>query len=171
MKKIILFLSFICSTFHLSAQSVLGCAGNNQIVGALQQSYTLGESFIGKGVVNTNVNSQGFQQPEIPQFQLRFFIQGFYLGGGFMNAVADPVNSPLVTDTISFSLMSNQLVPVTIFQKNVLLSTDGYCNLTLPSFAYNRNYYLKINHRNSIETWSKLPVQLKTFNKYNFSTP
>ena len=171
MKKIILFLSFICWTSQLSAQSVLASAGNNQIAGELQQSYTLGESFISENIVNANVNSQGFQQPEIPQFQLRMFIQGFYIGGGFMNAVADPINAPLVTDTISFSLMSNQLVPVTIFQKNVLLSTDGFCNLTLPSFAYNQNYYLKINHRNSIETWSKLPIQLKTFNKYIFSTP
>jgi hypothetical protein len=161
----------MCSTFHLSAQSVLGCAGNNHNAGALQQSYTLGESFISENTVSANVNSQGFQQPEIPQLQLRMFIQGFYIGGGLMNAVADPINTPLITDTISFSLMYNQITPITIFQKKVVLTTDGFCNLTLPSFAYNHNYYLKINHRNTIETWSKLPVQLKTFNKYNFSTP
>jgi hypothetical protein len=171
MKIIILFLSFIFSTVQLSAQSVMGCAGNNQNAGAIQQSYTLGESFIVESTVGAKVNSQGFQQPEIPQLQLKLFIQGFYLGGGLMNAVADQINAPLLTDTISFSLMSNQLVPITIFQKKVLLKTNGFCNLTLPSFAYNHNYYLKINHRNTIETWSKLPIQLKTFNKYNFSTP
>ena len=65
MKKILLFLSLICSTFNLSAQSVLASAGNNQIAGALQQSYTLGESFIAENVVGATVNSRGFQQPEI----------------------------------------------------------------------------------------------------------
>ena len=171
MKKILLFLTLICSTNYMSAQSVLACTGNNQIAGALQQSYTLGESFLGENTVGATVSSRGFQQPEIPQFQLKIFLQGFYLGVGLMNAVADPINFPLVTDTISISLMTNQIIPTTVFQKKVLLKTNGICNLTLPTFAYNHNYYLKINHRNTLETWSKMPLQFKTFNKYNFTTP
>ncbi len=171
MKKLIFFLSFICSTNHLSAQTVLASAGSNQISGALQQSYTLGESFISENIGGATVNSQGFQQPEIPQFVLKMFIQGFYLGGGIMNAVVDPINLPLVTDTISISLMSNDIVPISVFQKNVLLSTSGISYLTLPSFVYHQNYYLKINHRNAIETWSKLPVPFLTFNKFDFTTP
>lgn len=171
MKKILLFLSLICSTFNLSAQSVLASAGNNQIAGALQQSYTLGESFIAENVVGATVNSRGFQQPEIPQFILRMFIQGFYLGGGLMNAVVDPINFPLVTDTISISLMSNEIVPIAVFQKKILLNTNGFTYLTLPAFVYKHKYYLKINHRNTIETWSKLPLQFKTFNKFDFTTP
>ncbi len=157
------------STFQLSAQSVLACAGNNQISGALQQSYTLGESFISENMTGATVSSQGFQQPEIPQFILRMFIQGFYLGGGLMNAVADPINFPNVTDTISFSLMTNELIPIEVYQKKVLLNTNGFSNITLPAFVYSHNYYLKIKHRNSIETWSKLPVQLKTFNNFDFT--
>ena len=149
----------------------MACTGNNQIAGALQQSYTLGESFLGENTVGATVSSRGFQQPEIPQFQLKIFLQGFYLGVGLMNAVADPINFPLVTDTISISLMTNQIVPTTVFQKKVLLNTNGICNLTLPTFAYNHNFYLKINHRNTLETWSKMPLQFKTFNKYNFTTP
>jgi len=171
MKNLFLLALLFIMTSSVHAQSVLACTGNNQIAGALQQSYTLGESFIGENTVDATVSSRGFQQPEIPQFQLRLFIQGFYQGGGLMNAVVDPINFPLVTDTISISLMTNQLVPTTVFQKNVLLKTNGYCNLTLPTFACNHNYYLKINHRNTLETWSKLPLQFKTLNKFDFTTP
>ena len=71
MKNLFLLALLFIMTSSVRAQSVLACTGNNQIAGALQQSYTLGESFIGENTVDATVSSRGFQQPEIPIFNLR----------------------------------------------------------------------------------------------------
>jgi hypothetical protein len=151
--------------------NAIASSGNNQTAGGLSQSYTLGESIIADYVQGASECSQGFQQSEISFLQMRMFIQGFYTGGGFMNAVVDPINEPLITDTVSISFIKTDLDPSPAFEKRVILHTNGWCSLQLPGFLFGHSYYLKLNHRNSLETWSRLPLQLSTFNNYDFTSP
>ncbi|MBK9334387.1 MAG: hypothetical protein IPM96_18760 [Ignavibacteria bacterium] len=51
------------------------------------------------------------------------------------------------------------------------MSTDGTSNLTFHNATNERNYYIQIKHRNSLETWSKLPQQfIPTLLNYDFTT-
>ena len=171
MKTTFFFSILLFFPFFVSAQNVLACAGNNQQSGAISQSYTVGETIVSDFIQSGKETSQGFQQPEIPTLLVRMFLQGFYIGGGMMEAIADPINAPLLTDTISLSLMNNDLNSTQAFQRNVLLFTNGYSSTTLPASLFGRSFFLKINHRNSIETWSALPIQLKTVNRFDFTAP
>jgi hypothetical protein len=172
MKKILL---LVFAMLHLNnlvqGQNVLACAGTNQYASVIQQSYTLGEPFVSENIVGSFEHSNGFQQPEIPIFNLKMFIQGFYLGGGVMSPVVDPVNWPLLSDTISISFIKTDLSTAPVFQKKILLKTNGLSSTFLPTALFGHPYYLKINHRNSVETWSKLPISLSTVNNFDLTTP
>ena len=172
MKKILLLLFVLLSLNNcVQGQSILSSAGTNQYSSLIQQSYTLGEPFVSENIVGSINHSKGFQQPEIPVFNLRMFIQGFYLGGGVMTSVVDPVNWPLLTDTISVSFINTDLNTIPAFEKKILLQTNGWSSTYLPTAMFGHPYYLKVNHRNSIETWSKLPISLSTVNTFDLTTP
>lgn len=47
-----------------------------------------------------------------------------------------------------------------------LLQTNGITSAAFPLAAYGGNYYVSVRHRNSFETWSKLPV---TFNNFSIN--
>lgn len=171
MKRIFVFCLMLSLTSMAHGQNVLASAGSNQHSALIQQSYTLGEPFISESIVGTLTFSKGFQQPEIPIFNLRMFIQGFYLGGGFLGSVIDPVNLPLHTDSVSISFIDTNLSTTPVFEKKILLQTDGWTSTRLPLMLFGHSYYLRINHRNSIETWSKFPISISTASKYDLTMP
>lgn len=151
------------------SQHVVSAAGSTSAAQNIELSYTVGECFITQQSAGALTNAQGFQQPEIPQLQTKFFLQGFYAGGNSMVAVADPVNMPQYTDTVTLSLMSGIPPYSMLWTKSVLLKTDGTITVWLPPQLYRKNAYLKINHRNHLETWSKTPHLIRTFNTIKFS--
>jgi len=95
---------------------------------------------------------------------LKVFMEGLYAGFNLMNpaqgsggnqfdfGIADQVNVELHDELPPFD--------VTYTFDNVFLGTDGM--VTIPSLpgTISGSYYLVIKHRNSIETWSALPVDL-----------
>ena len=52
----------------------------------------------------------------------------------------------------------------------VLLHTDGTASAVFPSAVFGNAYYIAVKHRNSIETWSKLPVTFSANTNFDFST-
>ncbi|MFM9056326.1 MAG: hypothetical protein ACKOQY_06510 [Bacteroidota bacterium] len=106
-----------------------------------------------------------------PGLTVKLFIEGFYLGGGQMASVLDPVNRPHVSDSITIAL-ADTLPPYSILSSiPTVLYTDGSVQLVYPSGFFGRSYYIVIRHRNTIETWSKSPVPLKNnMVLYDFST-
>lgn len=171
MKRVFIFCVMLSLTSVVHGQNVLASAGSNQQSTLIQQSYTLGEPFISESIIGTFAFSKGFQQPEIPIFNLRMFIEGTYLGGGFLESVIDPINLPLISDTVTISFIDTGLVSTPVFERKILLQTNGWTSTPLPLMLFGHPYYLKINHRNSIETWSKFPVPISTFNRYDLTTP
>jgi hypothetical protein len=110
---------------------------------------------------------------------IRMFIQGFYNGNLSMKPVWYNSDGPLhpnnypqtITDFVYVSLVDIALPHSTLFADWGILNTDGTMSIsTIPASLLNQPVALKINHRNSIETWSSGPVTLGLTTFFDFSS-
>ncbi|MBK6346887.1 MAG: PKD domain-containing protein [Bacteroidales bacterium] len=82
-------------------------------------------------------------------------------GPHFPGTVADQINVSLVQSAPPYSVVASSV--------NTALNQNGTCMASFSS-ALSGIYYLKINHRNSIESWSSTPVSFSGNSiSYNFS--
>ncbi len=88
---------------------------------------------------------------------VKVFLEGFYLGGRLMNASIDPVSMDTIADTLTVSLASPVNPHSILFTTKALLTTSGLAPAYFPQPALQQSYYIVLNHRNSIETWSAEP--------------
>jgi PKD domain len=92
------------------------------------------------------------------QLNLKAFLEGYYLGGGVMQAVVDPMLYPTLCDTITVELRNN-ISPYSL-ERSVrgVLNTSGNGQFIFPGNIVSKQYYIVVKSRNGIETWSKLPM-------------
>ncbi|MEP7263500.1 MAG: putative metal-binding motif-containing protein [Bacteroidota bacterium] len=91
---------------------------------------------------------------------LKFFLEGYYLGGDSMIAVLDPLYKPAVSDTITVEL-HDVINPYMLIASNTsVINTMGLGDFKFSLELKNHSYYIVVRHRNSIETWSKAPLLL-----------
>lgn len=107
--------------------------------------------------------------------QVKFFLQGFKLGGGLMQNVlySNGISAdPLDCDSVLVELRQAVAPYSIVSSKSALLKTNGIALLSFSSSVVGQSYYIVIKHRNSIECWSKNPI-LFTGNLVNmdFTTP
>jgi hypothetical protein len=109
--------------------------------------------------------------------EVKVFMEGFYRNNGL---IGDPTGgylyltgfSPDVSavDTIRISAVN----PITFNIADEswgILQLDGTVSVDFDeNVMENINYYIKINHQNSIETWSSLPVTMSMITNYDFTT-
>jgi hypothetical protein len=101
---------------------------------------------------------------------MKLFIEGFYLGGGLMQPVIDPLNLPGICDAVSLELHDAFFPYNLAFSTSELMMTNGNATFHIPETFKNNSYYLTGKHRNSLETWSADPVLLSsTLLNYNFT--
>jgi len=110
---------------------------------------------------------------------LKMFIQGYYQNmnsttpmnnfgsGGCLYMTGQSAN-PASADYVTVSLM-NPLNGSLVHTATGVLQTNGALSLSFPPSAIGNSYYLKINHRNSVETWSANPVLINAVTTYDFS--
>ncbi len=107
------------------------------------------------------------------------FIQGFYSGGGQMaNAGAGTllvsgVSGATATqsDTIRIAAMNPTSPYALVYEALGIINTDGTVSVTFPApVTIGNSYYLRLLHRNSVETWSAAPVTISAVTSYPFST-
>ncbi|MFN0187098.1 MAG: reprolysin-like metallopeptidase [Bacteroidia bacterium] len=91
-------------------------------------------------------------------------IEGFYIGGGNMVAVA----SPLVSDTVTVQLRNTSSPYSVAYTTIVPLNLNGQASIIIPTPYSGNSYYIAVKHRNSIETWSKFPVMMLPVVNYSF---
>ena len=101
-------------------------------------------------------------------------IEGYYLGGGLMtNCYFTTLQSPDPSDAdvITISAM-DPVAPFGLVDAQAgRLKTNGDVSVTFGvAVVAGNSYYLKVNHRNSVETWSAVPVLLTTASTYSFSS-
>ena len=92
------------------------------------------------------------------------FIEGFY----------NPSTNLTVRDTIRFYLRNTELPYVKVDSSRVRVTNTGFGQFTFPNASSGAAYYLHLKHRNSIETWSGIPVYFDplTFEtEYSFLNP
>ncbi len=71
-------------------------------------------------------------------------------------------------DSVTIQLR-DQFNPVSVlFTVKRLIDVNGIIQVEIPSSFNGGTYYLVTRHRNSIETWSKLPVTLGLNTIYDF---
>lgn len=166
---------------ELKAQSpshqVIASAGGYQSSAIGSISFTIGETNIQTLTSANNILTQGFQQPFLiigTNFRLKLFIEGYYIGSGLMQPVL--YNTGLsISDTDCDSIiieLHDQFSYSTIYTNTVVLKTNGLATVHYPASVIGSSYYIVVRSRNSIETWSKMPV---TFSDpiiyFDFSAP
>jgi len=99
--------------------------------------------------------------PSLKQLDLTVLIQGFYSSG----------SNEMIQDTVTVVLRNSEIPYAIVDSAKAFLSTSGQ-GIYLFSKAVNLNYYfLQLKHRNSIETWSKTPLQfVSNMLSYDFTT-
>ena len=102
--------------------------------------------------------------------QIKVFIQGFFTGNAGMRATIDTVQFPTVCDTLLVELHSRVLPYETYFSFTTILSTDGNISIDKSGIPL-QDFYIVLKHRNSLETWSREPVNFSNqLVSYDFST-
>lgn len=100
----------------------------------------------------------------------KVLLQGYYLAGGIMQPVL--YNQGIgsngnLTDTATIELHATSYPYSLIGSRNAVLQTNGMLStsITCPP----GQYYLVIRHRNTIPTWSAVPVLVGTSTVYDFT--
>lgn len=93
---------------------------------------------------------------------LQLFLEGFYRTSATMLPVASPLSNPNLCDTVIIRL-ANSTSPYNILRSDTAtIGTNGIVSFTYPSSIAGSSYYIVVNHRNSLETWSSAPVLVNT---------
>lgn len=82
---------------------------------------------------------------------IRVFLEGFYIGNNTMNRSINPADT--IADSITVSLM-NPTTRAEMYSSTARLSINGLASPTFPQPAVGLTYYIRVKHRNSLETWS-----------------
>lgn len=146
----------------------LGTSGTSLASLNRKLSYTLGQPFYAMKSGSNGKVRDGIQQPLLSpvMLNLHLYIEGFYLGGGMLAEILG--NG--ICDTIRVELHDPMSPSSIIYSATSLLTVQGNANLHLPPALRGNYYYVVIRHRNSIETWSKLPIYMTASSTFNLKT-
>jgi hypothetical protein len=112
----------------------------------------------------------------------KLFLEGYYSGGGDMNTsgsggcyyVTGQSANPLDADVISVSAMASTSPYALVQSQNAILKTNGTVQVSFTSpVAAGTSYYIRVTHRNHLETWSAAPVMFSATTAlapYDFSS-
>jgi hypothetical protein len=160
----------------LSPKVIPACGGYFS-AGGKSLSWTMGETLNTVLTSGTKMLTQGNQQPYIflKLLNLKIFIEGFYIGGGQMQAVLYQNNldiNPAACDSITVEL-HDASSPYSIFTSvNALLRVDGSADVRFPISVSCNSYYIAVRHRNSMEIWSRDPVRFSdAIAAFDFTSP
>lgn len=146
----------------------LGTSGTSLSAVNRKLSYTIGQPFYTLKSGSTGKIRDGIQQPLLTpvMLDLHLYIEGFYLGGGMLAEVLG--NG--ICDSIRVELHDPMSPSSIIYSTTSLLSIYGNASLNIPPAFRGNFYYVVIRHRNSIETWSKLPIHMTSSSTFNLKT-
>lgn len=90
-------------------------------------------------------------------FNIKVFIEGYYQSASLQTS---PLNSLTLCDTIFIKLASSVSPYSILYSTTTFISTTGNIVASFPSVILSGSFYLVIDHRNSLETWSTLPISI-----------
>lgn len=104
------------------------------------------------------------------QVNVKLFIEGFMNSSTTMIACSNPLTEPLHCDTLILKIAMSSSPYTIMYADTAILQTNGNVQFTIPQAFSGNSYYLVINHRNSIETWSANPQIITNGMLYDFTT-
>jgi len=105
----------------------------------------------------------------------KFYLQGYYIGSGLMERVLynqGAIGSASIPNCDYVVVELHATTPPYGVVKTSLatLKTNGTLQCSFQGSVTNNSYYIVINHRNTILTWSSQPVTMSAITNYDFST-
>jgi len=105
---------------------------------------------------------------------LRVLMQGYYVGGGQMQAVLlnqfVPGATGAESDTVKVELRSSADANLLVDQSTSPLDINGNGSFNFTTAIAGQSYWIVVKHRNSIQTWSAAPVVMNSSTAYDFTT-
>jgi hypothetical protein len=108
----------------------------------------------------------------LANLELKCFLQGYYVGSSSMSEALfnqGRINLHTHTDTLTVELRNPSTFTIE-HSFDGILKTNGTMKAYFPLASIGSSYYLVLKHRNSIETWSAMPVLISQNMLYDFST-
>jgi hypothetical protein len=121
----------------------------------------------------SGVSGGSFTLQTSATLNLKAYMQGYYLSGGAMNSVL--LNQGVSIDANEMDTVTVQLRdqfdPTIVVATSVaVMATDGTASFTLSGEVIGGNYYIAVFHRNTVQTWSAMPVTFAGTTSYDFTT-
>ncbi len=112
--------------------------------------------------------------PGATNVNLGLILQGYSNGGQTMRPVLmnqGVSTNPLITDVVHVELRDNITPFNKVAEADAVVNTNGILKASFPPIDTG-NLYIVVNHRNTIETWSAVPVYVSPSNpsNYDFTT-
>ncbi|MFM9026693.1 MAG: dockerin type I repeat-containing protein, partial [Bacteroidota bacterium] len=126
--------------------------------GTLKKGYTYYYRINPKSVVGTATGcftSVFAAEPFGYNMIVKAFLETFYKGNQKMVTTINPNDS--ICDTITVKLYDNISPYALQYSVKALLDTNGVAYAEFPQPALQRTYYIAVEHRNHLETWSSVP--------------
>jgi hypothetical protein len=163
---ILLYLFGLTTFHHLAAQSiqpsVIASEGGYFQQGNATLSWTIGETVTQSYFQTFQQLTQGFQQPDRTNLNLKAFIEGYWDGTSGMYpvlATQGQPSGPGACDTVSIEL-HRSIPPYDLLSSaKGVLQQNGRIRYS-GTVVSGEPCYIVIKHRNALETWSAMPVLL-----------
>lgn len=91
--------------------------------------------------------------------QLKTFLQGYYQTNGLMKSALGSTMDT-IADTLTLSVANSTAPYQIVGTGKFLLGTNGIATFEIPQPCFGSgSFYLVLNHRNHLETWSAVPLE------------
>jgi len=159
----------INGAFELGAYSVFrGTLVVNGAIELLNNASLLGRGLSKVGAITLN-SSNTIRY--LSTLHINTFIEGYYLSNELMDSVLTNSNLPNVLSSMSDSIkieLHNTSFPYNLVTSSTtILNTNGTATSDFPVLG---TYYIVVKHRNGLQTWSAMPIELTSLPAfYNFT--
>ena len=123
-----------------------------------------------------NVNGNLTINPRL-SLNVKIFIEGFYRGNGLMDGngnggflyLTGVSSNPTDVDSVTISIVE-PISLIEVDRQTGILQTNGNLTVSLGgSIKMGNAYYIVVRHRQSVETWSALPVTINAVTTFDFT--
>jgi len=143
------------TTYTATASNSYGCTNSSTSVVTVNEC---------PSTLNLTAFLEGFMDPASPSVALmvpNIYTIGTSVDPNEVDTVTINLTDPAHTDINTY--------PTADYTAQAVLHLDGTTTVTFPAGLGGKLFYISVKHRNSIETWSKLPVYFKPATQYDFT--
>ncbi len=123
---------------------------------------------------NLQIGEDSTSSSSQTSISIKAYLQGLYKASSIMNSApfnADGITQNTIADTIQVELHEVSSPNALVYSTRDTISISGFASIYFPSIVIGNSYYVVLKHRNSIATWSSIPVAFSASGtSYDFST-